>query len=65
MTYDEKQQVIDFIGEKWVITFTNEDGSKNMAFCNSYKKIPELIDIIRKHSCRNIIITDKTSLFID
>ena len=65
MIDEEKQKILDLVGQKWVIRFNNSDGTKNMGLSNSHLTLPGVINTIRSMGGKNIVITDETIFFVD
>ncbi len=63
--FDEKMMIINAIGQKWVAEFTMPDGSPNMGICDHHHQLPMFVNTIREMGGKNIVIKDKTILFVD
>jgi hypothetical protein len=64
MSETTQQQVLDVVGEKWVVIYT-KDNEKMMGMCNHHQALPGLISMIRSDGGKNIIIEDQTIFFVD
>ncbi len=65
MKDNEKQKILNLVGDKWVVRFDNADGSRNMGLCNSYHSLPYMVNKIRISGGKNMVITDETVFFYD
>ncbi len=65
MIDDEKQQILDLVGQKWIFEFDMPDGSKGGGICNTHLVLPDIINKIRGRGGKNIVIRDKTIFFVD
>lgn len=64
MGEDNIEQVLQIIGEKWVVSFTDVEGL-NGGYCNDHTKLPELVKTIRAMGGKNIVLTDKTPFYYE
>ena len=64
MSEATQQDVLDVVGEKWVVTY-DLAGVKAGGMCNHHQSLPELISKIRATGVKNIHIVDKTIFFVE
>lgn len=64
-TIEEKDLILEVIGQKWVVTFDMPDGTKSGGMFNSHLALPSIISKIRSDGGKNIVITDRTIFFVD
>lgn len=65
MTNEERDLILETVGQKWVFTFDRSDGKKCMGMCNSHHGLPDIINKIRESGGKNIVIKDRTIFFVD
>jgi len=64
MSNTTQQQVLDVVGEKWVVTYT-QNGEEAMGLCDHHRALPALVSDIRAMGGKNIRIEDKTIFFVN